>query len=221
MDDLVYGRKAFLARRGPVFFVDKRSQGSHFFFTKKDLSSQIVSSVVDWEELVPLAASNFLEEDLNLKRLPHAYAQSQRDKVLNLGPYISNLGKSIVNCLNTKDAAASAVRRVLVKNAAQAFWINIDQRYFPLLQKRPRQDVYLGLHWERAKGAGASAAKIVNLPSPVYMLTEAQVPKVFLWEWETLQNVVHSKIHRKDIYFLKLKILDLKSEQEGHETEIR
>ena len=213
MSDLIYARSAFLAGQGRVFFITKKIPGFHFFFTKKDLRSQIPSNTMNWEKLRPIVASNFLEEDLNLDRIPYVYAQSQRDKVLSLGPYISNIGKSIANCLNTEGAGARRIRRILVKNMNHAFWINIDREVFPLLVKDSDKIMHLGLHWERGK----ESKSLVNLPAPVYVRTRAQVPKIFLWEWKALQKAVSLNIPREDIYFLKLKIIDLKSERERHE----
>ena len=221
MSDLIYARKAFWAEAGSVFFIVK---DSYFFFTKKDLSSQIPNAAVDWEgsmPLVPIEASKFSNKDLNLDQLPRVYAQSQRDKLLSLGPYISNLGKSIANCLDTKDTSTitSTSSRVLVKNESQAFWISLDQKMSPLLQEKLNKTLYLGLHWEKGRGTES----LVNLPGPIYARTYIQVPQIFLWEWKSLQKIASSKIHkihkihREDIYFLKLKILDLKSKQEDND----
>ena len=206
MHDLIYGRLAILAKEGALFFL---SRDKHFYLTKQNIEAKIHNSATEWpallEKLEIIETSYYSKKYLNLSRLPQAYAKRKNDQVLKLGPSISNIGLSISDCLSgiRNKFAKNDILRVLVKNMGHAFWINIRKSILTTLKKYQNKSIYLGLHWENRDWP----ARFINLDSHFYVSKSLEVPRAFVWDWKTLQAQANNKINKKDIWFLKLKII--------------
>ena len=84
-----------------------------------------------------------------------------------------------------------------------AFWINIRKSILTTLKKYQNKSIYLGLHWENRDWP----ARFINLDSHFYVSKSLEVPRAFVWDSKTLQAQANNKINKKDIWFLKLKII--------------
>ena len=108
--DLVYGRKMVLARGGTLSLLQKANR---FFTTKGDVATLLQNERLEWTKLFPLTTVAYSSEQLNLFALPQAFAFHNRDKVLYLSDYTSNLGKTLVSCLADSNSRFYAAKHPL------------------------------------------------------------------------------------------------------------
>ena len=223
LSNLSYARSAYLAGKGELYFIRR---GWHFFLSQQNPKNQLSQNNtprLDWENI---ATNLYPNTSLDLNYLPQAYANRKKDKILRFGKYYSNMGHVLMDCLDifTKENNI-AKERILVQGEKKAFWIDVDKESIPIIRKYGKNKFYIGLHWERNNLNPSIPFR--NLSSPVYFLSQADVPQLFVWRWEDIQSLAldkkskfQEKIYKKNIYFLYVKLLKIKNEEEREDIRL-
>ena len=225
-DELIYSQKYYFAERGETIFVQK---GDLFYISKENekLSQKdILSNKEDiFQKLNLINTYDYKSEDLNLENLPVAYSNNTKDKIISREEKKSNIGLYLLSLLqvfttNNKVANSNFDKdnfyRMLVKNGNNAFWINIDSKIssnIDLYQKNPNPNFLLGLHYKIDEVSG----KFINLTKPFYISNFNEVPKLFLWEYNEIQNSNNKKIKINDVLFMNLELLEIKDNKNFHD----
>jgi hypothetical protein len=182
-------------------------QGDRFFTSRRDLRGAILRGEVPPSEIVPLETIHYERDELNLIDLPKAFARKNGTQLSYLGPIVSSLETTIARAATAGVVAGADGSRVLVKNAGVSFWIRVnDRRIATQLRQKMGQKLYVGLHVAPAAGAGE---KLVNLPDPVYIRSQGEVPELFISTWAELSARSERDLSRDNVYFLLLEILEV------------
>ena len=218
-NELIYTQKYYFAERGETIFVQK---GDLFFISKENeklSQKEILSNKEEiFQNLNLINTYDYKSEDLNLENLPIVFSNNTKDKIISREEKKSNIGLYLLSLLqdfttNNKVANSDFDKgnfyRMLVKNGNNAFWINIDSKItsnIDLYQKNPNPNFLLGLHYKIDEVSG----KYINLTKPFYVSNFNQVPKLFLWEYNEIQNSYNKKIKLNDVLFMNLELLEIK-----------
>lgn len=212
--ELVYGREILFADGQSSFMVLKSNR---FYHTtgSQDISGLIQRDRLDMNVLRGIETIHYQREDLNLNRLPQAYARVTGRRLTSMGPVVSNLEVRMAALVGgTADLTdGNRLTPVLVKNRGHAFRIYVrDAAMVERLRSMRNQNIYLGL---RFRSDATSSAGIVNLPGPVYIRNYANVPQLFIQSHERLVRLPTGAIDNQDIWFLFVTILEIEDDRSG------
>ena len=203
---VLYGREVgFVDQPGRFLLMD----GGRYFTSRRDLRSAILKGVVPRSVLEPLETIHFRREELNLNDLPSAFARRQGTRANYTGPVVSGLEAAIssVGGAAQSPVGTAGGTRVLVKNGGLSFWIRgHDRGILSQMRRSLGRKIYVGLHVAPAPGSGE---KLVNLPAPVYIRTQGDVPQLLITTWADLIRRPDRSLVRTDTHFLLLEILEV------------
>jgi hypothetical protein len=199
----VFARRGSFVTGESYFFVRR---GSAFFLCPGDAGEDIASGRLNTSRCQNFPAHRYSREELDLDRIVQAYAQRNNLKVNDISPVYSDLEFRIADFL-TDRTGSRAPYRVLVQNGNRAFWIGLTQRDdYQALSRKKGEKLYIGLHLRATPGG------IENIPAKIYMLPDAEVPGLFILDYEKLLRLNRSYWNVRDAWFFHVEVRDYRHE---------
>jgi hypothetical protein len=210
-----YGRRVgYTDRRGYSLYMIQK--GNRFFYSDRDVTSELQNGTLDEGRLVPVETVHYDKTSLNLNDLPAQFAAHENLKLVGMDRVISDLPKKILSSVLSQKSGGFARYRVLLKNGSESFWIGLnDESAYRKLKAAGASSVYVGLRFFPSPEAGEPE----NLPDRVYVLNQADAPRIFMSTWAQISRSPASLLKPDDIHFLLCEIKDFKDE--GKEKDVR
>lgn len=201
--DPVFARKGSFVSGESHFFVRK---GAYYFLCPTRAGEEIASGRLDTKQCQPFPAHRYAKGELDLDRIVPSYAKKNNRKVNAISPVYSDLAFRIADFISDR-SGSRAPYRILLRNGNQAFWIGLTHKrdYLTLSQKKG-QKLYVGLHLKR------SASGIENIPVRIYLLPDAEVPRLFILEYERLLRLRQTAWNSRDAWFFHVEVRDYRHE---------
>lgn len=200
---IAYGRTCGFSNGFNKFFVRK---GGDFYLCEEERELEYLKGIYDFEECRKLEVYNYTNEELDLDLLCSAYEKKNKVKALYISSVKTNLELQIRKSQKT-EFFNNVLYKVLLKNEDSSFWVYLtDQKLLnQLLEYRDQNaNFYIGLSFEKRN------QKIQNITNKILFLEQKEIPKLLIVKYNELEK--KSKFYPEDIWFLWVKILDLRYE---------
>lgn len=199
----VFARRGGFVSGESRFFVRR---GSAFFLCPGNAGDDIASGRLDTSRCQSFPAHRYSKTELDLDRIVQAYADRNNLKISEISPVYSDLEFRIADFL-TDRTGARAPYRVLVQSGSRAFWIGLNSKEdYQALSRKKGEKLYVGLHLKATPGG------VENIPARIYMLPDAEVPRLFLLEYERLLKLNRSYWNVRDAWFFHVEVRDYRHE---------
>ncbi|MCB1172507.1 MAG: VWA domain-containing protein [Leptospiraceae bacterium] len=199
-----YGRQIYTLTTSPYWILQ---HGNRFYQAQdtEGFAASLAQNRLDATLLHTITGAAFDRNDLNLESLSQAWPARQKQRVQSLGPIQSSLETSIVQALQSTDSVSGqSTRQALVRNQGISFWIPVMNNEL-LREMRRRKRFFLGIHLDSGQ-----TQRLRVLPSPQFIRTYNDVPRLMLTTWERLNRVKPAHLKSSDVWFLELEFLDSK-----------
>ncbi len=197
-----YGRTCGYSNGFRRFFV---REGSQIYLCKEELENEYVKGILDLKECQIFEIYYYTLQELDLDFICTSFERKNKIQLVYASPVVTNL--STVIRKSQKNESNEITYKVLLKDEASTFWLRLTEKHILnqiMDYKIKNEGFYIGISFYK------SFNTLQNITNKILFLSQKDVPKLFINNFETIKN--QNSIDPEDIHIFWVKVLDIRYE---------